>query len=82
MFLLDSKALQSHRDYSQVVLDVRRSDRRFPPGTRASFRRFKQSQLTELIARVLHQSQSLFYYQVSSTLLACCLAVPIQLMNE
>ncbi|XP_062501710.1 TBC1 domain family member 20-like isoform X2 [Corticium candelabrum] len=38
---------ERHKDFDQVKLDVRRSDRRFPPGVRARFRRFKQQELTE-----------------------------------
>jgi len=30
--LLDGEVLHGHRDYEQVVLDVKRSAKRFPPG--------------------------------------------------
>ncbi|XP_065827369.1 TBC1 domain family member 20-like, partial [Oscarella lobularis] len=83
----DAQTLQSHRDHGQVLLDVRRSDRRFPPDTKASFRRFKQSQLTELIMRVLHQNKSLYYYQGFHELsvpflLICGPDVAVQLLNQ
>jgi len=29
----DSDILHSHRDYEQVILDVKRSMKRFPPGS-------------------------------------------------
>jgi len=31
--LLDREVLRGHRDYEQVVLDVKRSAKRFPPGS-------------------------------------------------
>jgi len=33
--LLDREVLRGHRDYEQVVLDVKRSAKRFPPGYHA-----------------------------------------------
>lgn len=58
--------LDKHKDYDQVRLDVRRSDRRFPPGIRARYRRFKQQELTDVIMTVLAMctQPELHYYQV------------------
>jgi hypothetical protein len=57
---------KKHEDYNQVILDVGRSDRRFPPGIRARYRRFKQQELTEIIMKVLQECKhhKLHYYQV------------------
>jgi hypothetical protein len=56
---------KKHEDYNQVILDVGRSDRRFPPGIRARYRRFKQQELTEIIMKVLQECKhhKLHYYQ-------------------
>ena len=61
-----SKHPEKHKDYNQVLLDVGRSDRRFPPGIRARYRRFKQQELTDIIMRVLQACTcpELHYYQV------------------
>ena len=32
MFAADEEVLKGHKDYNQVVLDVIRSSKRFPPG--------------------------------------------------
>ncbi|XP_025943910.1 TBC1 domain family member 20-like [Apteryx rowi] len=54
---------QTHRDYGQVLLDVARSTRRFPPGMRAEQRLVLQEQLANLILHVLRAHPELHYYQ-------------------
>ena len=56
--------LTRHRDYDQVVLDVRRSLRRFPPGLTQEEQELLQVKLNTLILRVLCENQDLHYYQV------------------
>ena len=56
--------LTRHRDYNQVVLDVRRSLRRFPPGLTQEEQELLQVKLNTLILRVLCEHQELHYYQV------------------
>ena len=53
-----------HRDYNQVVHDVRRSLRRFPPGLTQEEQELLQVKLNTLILRVLCEHQELHYYQV------------------
>jgi len=53
----------SHHSYSQVVLDVNRSLKRFPPGIEEAARPGLQEQLTRVIVRVLLTQPSLHYYQ-------------------
>jgi len=55
--------LSSHPEYNQVVLDVNRSLKRFPPGIEESERPLLQDQLTRLIVRVLVAQPTLHYYQ-------------------
>ena len=38
--LLDQEVLHGHRDYEQVILDVKRSAKRFPPGYYILFDQF------------------------------------------
>ncbi|XP_053106777.1 TBC1 domain family member 20-like isoform X2 [Hemicordylus capensis] len=54
---------QNHKDYHQVLLDVRRSTRRFPPGMPEEQRQILQEQLTDLILHVLRARPELHYYQ-------------------
>ncbi|XP_048338558.1 TBC1 domain family member 20-like isoform X2 [Sphaerodactylus townsendi] len=54
---------QNHKDYNQVLLDVRRSSRRFPPGMRAEQRQILQEQLIDVILHVLRSHSELHYYQ-------------------
>ncbi|XP_072855744.2 TBC1 domain family member 20 isoform X1 [Pogona vitticeps] len=54
---------QNHKDYNQVVLDVRRSVRRFPPGMPEEQRRVLQEQLIDVILQVLREHPELHYYQ-------------------
>ncbi|OCT61973.1 TBC1 domain family member 20 L homeolog isoform X1 [Xenopus laevis] len=52
-----------NKDYQQVLLDVRRSLRRFPPGMPLSEREDLQEQLIDIILQVLSQNPQLHYYQ-------------------
>ncbi|XP_046906629.1 TBC1 domain family member 20 [Hypomesus transpacificus] len=54
---------QNHKDYNQVVMDVRRSLRRFPKGMRAEERAVLQEQLVDIILDVLLRNPPLHYYQ-------------------
>ncbi|XP_041376061.1 TBC1 domain family member 20-like isoform X2 [Gigantopelta aegis] len=58
-----SEDLQAHRDYSQVVMDVNRSLKRFPPGMQDDQRMALQDQLVDVIMRVLVKNPELHYYQ-------------------
>lgn len=68
--------LSTHIEYNQVVLDVNRSLKRFPPGIPYEQRVALQDQLTVLILRVIIQYPHLKYYQgyhdVAITLLLVC----------
>ncbi|XP_055641769.1 TBC1 domain family member 20 [Toxorhynchites rutilus septentrionalis] len=55
--------LNSHPEYNQVVLDVNRSLKRFPPGIPYEQRVALQDQLTVLILRVIMKYPHLKYYQ-------------------
>ncbi|CAD6997254.1 unnamed protein product [Ceratitis capitata] len=55
--------LQTHPEYQQVVLDVNRSLKRFPPGIPYEQRIALQDQLTVLILRVIKKYPNLRYYQ-------------------
>lgn len=55
--------LSTHPEYNQVVLDVNRSLKRFPPGIEEAERPLLQDQLTRLIVRVLVAQPTLHYYQ-------------------
>ncbi|XP_037731577.1 TBC1 domain family member 20 isoform X1 [Drosophila subpulchrella] len=55
--------LQLHPEYNQVVLDVNRSLKRFPPGIPYEQRIALQDQLTVMILRVIHKYPNLRYYQ-------------------
>lgn len=57
--------LKSHPEYNQVILDVNRSIKRFPPGIPYEQRIALQDQLTVLILRVITKYPHLKYYQVS-----------------
>ncbi|XP_047544096.1 TBC1 domain family member 20 [Vanessa atalanta] len=68
--------LSTHPEYNQVVLDVNRSLKRFPPGIPYEQRVALQDQLTVLILRVIMKYPHLKYYQgyhdVAITLLLVC----------
>ncbi|XP_053958904.1 TBC1 domain family member 20 [Anastrepha ludens] len=55
--------LTTHPEYQQVVLDVNRSLKRFPPGIPYEQRIALQDQLTVLILRVIKKYPNLRYYQ-------------------
>lgn len=55
--------LTAHPEYNQVVLDVNRSLKRFPPGIPYEQRVALQDQLTVLILRVIIKYPHLKYYQ-------------------
>lgn len=57
------EVLESHPEYRQVVLDVNRSLKRFPPGMEDDVRLSYQDQLIECIMRVLVKMPELHYYQ-------------------
>ena len=63
--VVDEDTLHAHRDYSQVVLDVNRSLKRFPPGMEETVRLSMQDQLVDCIMRVLCARPQLHYYQVN-----------------
>ncbi|KAF3833973.1 hypothetical protein F7725_025177 [Dissostichus mawsoni] len=49
---------ENHKDFNQVVLDVRRSMKRFPKGMRASERAVLQEQMIDIILEVLKRTPS------------------------
>lgn len=55
--------VKQHPEYNQVVLDVNRSLKRFPPGIGEEERPALQEQLTRLIIRVIIAHPNLHYYQ-------------------
>ncbi|XP_026468768.1 TBC1 domain family member 20 isoform X2 [Ctenocephalides felis] len=67
--------LQSHPEYTQVVLDVNRSLKRFPPGIPYEQRVALQDQLTVLILRVITKYPHLKYYQGYHDVAVTCLLV-------
>ncbi|XP_078541549.1 TBC1 domain family member 20-like isoform X2 [Lissotriton helveticus] len=54
---------EGHKDYNQVLMDVRRSLRRFPEGMRADQRLVLQEQLIDTMLYVLKVHPELHYYQ-------------------
>eukprot|EP00794_Sanderia_malayensis_P019008 gene19008-20920_t len=60
---LEQKDFKENKYYNQVKLDINRSHRRFPSGTRVSRRRVLQHQLNNVVMRVLCRNQELHYYQ-------------------
>ncbi|XP_066479650.1 TBC1 domain family member 20-like isoform X2 [Tiliqua scincoides] len=67
---------ENHKDYHQVLLDVRRSTGRFPPGMHEEQRQILQEQLIDVILHVLRTRPELHYYQgyhdIAVTLLLVC----------
>lgn len=55
--------LSDHPEYNQIILDVNRSLKRFPPGIPYDQRIALQDQLTVLILRVIKKHPHLRYYQ-------------------
>uniref|UniRef100_A0A4W5NW96 TBC1 domain family member 20 n=1 Tax=Hucho hucho TaxID=62062 RepID=A0A4W5NW96_9TELE len=54
---------ENNKDYNQVLLDVQRSLRRFPPGMPDEQREGLQEELIDIILRVLGRNTQLHYYQ-------------------
>ncbi|XP_056130192.1 TBC1 domain family member 20 [Lampris incognitus] len=54
---------ENNKDYNQVLLDVQRSLRRFPPGMPDEQREGLQEELIDIILRVLKRNPQLHYYQ-------------------
>lgn len=54
---------KNHKDYNQVVLDVRRSMKRFPKGMPDADRAILQEQLIDIILEILKRHPQLHYYQ-------------------
>ncbi|KAG8524157.1 TBC1 domain family member 20 [Galemys pyrenaicus] len=54
---------QMSKDYQQVLLDVRRSLRRFPPGMPEEEREGLQEELIDIILLILERNPQLHYYQ-------------------
>ncbi|XP_067362242.1 TBC1 domain family member 20 isoform X2 [Channa argus] len=54
---------ENNKDYNQVLLDVQRSLRRFPPGMPDEQREVLQEELIDIILRVLKRNPQLHYYQ-------------------
>jgi hypothetical protein len=55
--------IEANKNYNQVLMDVNRSLKRFPPGISDEDRPELQDQLTRLIIRVLAAHPELHYYQ-------------------
>lgn len=60
---LCDEEVKANKNYNQVLMDVNRSLKRFPPGISDEDRPELQDQLTRLIIRVLHAHPELHYYQ-------------------
>ncbi|XP_030633180.1 TBC1 domain family member 20 isoform X2 [Chanos chanos] len=60
---LEEVQRENNKDYNQVLLDVQRSLRRFPPGMPDEQREGLQEELIDIILRVLHKNPQLHYYQ-------------------
>ncbi|XP_072521853.1 TBC1 domain family member 20 [Salminus brasiliensis] len=60
---LDEVQRENNKDYNQVLLDVQRSLRRFPPGMPDEQREGLQEELIDIILRVLQKNPQLHYYQ-------------------
>ncbi|MCJ8744504.1 hypothetical protein PDJAM_G00119420 [Pangasius djambal] len=60
---LDEVDRENNKDYNQVLLDVQRSLRRFPPGMPDEQRMGLQEELIDIILRVLQKNPQLHYYQ-------------------
>ncbi|XP_056154588.1 TBC1 domain family member 20 [Lampris incognitus] len=54
---------ENHKDYNQVLLDVRRSMKRFPKGMPVTQRAVLQEQLIDIMLEVLKRNPQLHYYQ-------------------
>uniref|UniRef100_A0A2P2HXJ2 TBC1 domain family member 20-like n=1 Tax=Hirondellea gigas TaxID=1518452 RepID=A0A2P2HXJ2_9CRUS len=74
--LLDREQASGHHYYSQVVLDVERTLKRFPPGISSERRKVLMDQLIRMIVTVLKRNPDMHYYQgyhdVGITFLLVC----------
>ncbi|XP_076968165.1 TBC1 domain family member 20 isoform X2 [Tamandua tetradactyla] len=61
--VLEKNLRQMSKDYQQVLLDVRRSLRRFPPGMPTEQREGLQEDLIDIILLILERNPQLHYYQ-------------------
>uniref|UniRef100_A0A4W5PL73 TBC1 domain family member 20 n=1 Tax=Hucho hucho TaxID=62062 RepID=A0A4W5PL73_9TELE len=59
----DHNQRENNKDYNQVLLDVQRSLKRFPPGMPDKQREGLQEELIDIILRVLGRNTQLHYYQ-------------------
>ena len=59
----NEEIIKSNKNYNQVLMDVNRSLKRFPPGIPEDDRPELQDQLTRLIIRILGKHPNLHYYQ-------------------
>jgi hypothetical protein len=59
----DSQTIESHPFYNQVLLDVNRSLKRFPPSIGSTQRISMTDSLVRLIMRVLIKNPELYYFQ-------------------
>ncbi|XP_028391703.1 TBC1 domain family member 20-like [Dendronephthya gigantea] len=59
----EEKVFRKNKYWNQVHLDVKRSQRRFPPNLRVSRRTALQGQVINVIMRVLCRNPELHYYQ-------------------
>uniref|UniRef100_A0A8C6SPP8 TBC1 domain family, member 20 n=1 Tax=Neogobius melanostomus TaxID=47308 RepID=A0A8C6SPP8_9GOBI len=62
-FSIETVDRENNKDYNQVLLDVQRSLRRFPPGMPDEQREGLQEELIDIILRVLKRNPQLHYYQ-------------------
>ena len=59
----NSSNIQRNDNYRQVILDVERSLKRFPPSVQEVQRIAYQDKLTEIIIRILDHNPDMYYYQ-------------------
>jgi len=59
----DIELIEKHQYYNQVVMDVRRILKRFPPGIDEAIQSDLQVKVTHLIVKVLIEHKELHYYQ-------------------
>lgn len=62
---ISQEQLESHPEYNQVVLDVNRSIKRFPPSIEDAKRESIQEELIATIVTILSRNPGLHYYQAS-----------------
>jgi len=59
----DHETIINHPMYNQVIQDVNRTIKRFPPSIEKEERLSKEKQLTDLIMRILIENPRFYYYQ-------------------